>query len=1089
MLRRLAVSAIAAALLAAAWRAQTAFQFGDVRLPHLPWMVAATVGLWLLWLLTLRRTPAPAAPLARRTEWLAVLALCGLGAWFRLVHFGSVPEGMNHDAAFNGMFALDALQGAPYTPYISAAWGRETLFMYLCTALVAVFGNTMEPIQLAATLVGLATLPIFYCFARALVGPRLALLGLALLAVSGWHGVFSRVGWRMIMVPPFTMLALLGLWRGLEGRRWGWVLAGAGAAGAIYTYDAGRIVPPMVGALFLAFAPLQPSRWRLRALGAFVTLATFLLVGAPMLYYAATHFEQFKARAAHLADEHSTQHMGVLANAGTALAMFHYRGNGNDFFIDEPLLEPLAAVLVGFGLLIALTRIREPASRFLLIGFGLALLPGVLAVPNGNRCIPALPFVYVFGAMGLGEVVRLLGGWLSGQRNSVSDPDLTTNHQQPNNMDGGHGGPRYVARALPIALAVVAIAIAGSETYREFLGEQRRRILGFSPEATAAGTYLRRFDQDRYARYVVAEDWPEYTLAYLSYNGGGTPMENHYLIGRTLDDISDRINRYGRKGLVFATDLKPAGRAAFDSLSRLFADHRVEPILAPRVGDRPVGQALIVEPQSAGRTALWSNTTRALAVGGDATASGMRCFAPVGGASGVSLRLQLMRPALPPVEKGGQGGLLHLLADCRAHGRPLLTLAFTPRGLEANQTVLIASDRLEAGRWYDLLVQLPPRGAPTVFVDRVPVALAAVAPTQPLSGVSLSAPAGQRFYLDDLLVVAGVLAPDAEQWQAAARPPGAFDDDFEATPLGLLTAGGDWRTVVGPLAALASPAPHASGAPPAASPGEGGNAFDGGPGASPGHFDQPMGMAFDPDGNLLVADRNNHRIQEFDRNGDFVRAWGRYGEAAGEFKEPHDVAADREFIYVADTWNQRIQGFTPDGVHAFTFTGQPSLSSPRGIAVDHARIYVVEAGGGRVTVYDRDGHLLQTYGAPGSGPGQLIEPTDVVVDGKGDVWVLNTGNNRIEHFAADGRALDPVPIAGWTGNRLKEVYLAIDAQGTLYVGDWDLGAVRRFRPDGTELEPLGDKLRSPTGLVVDPTRVLVALRGENVVRVLSRPAP
>jgi hypothetical protein len=166
-------------------------------------------------------------------------------------------------------------------------------------------------------------------------------------------------------------------------------------------------------------------------------------------------------------------------------------------------------------------------------------------------------------------------------------------------------------RALPVALAVVAIAIAGTETYREFLGEGRRRILGFSPEATAAGGYLRDFDQDRYARYVVAEDWPEYTLAYLSYNGGGTPMENHYLLGRKLDDIADRINRYGRKGLVFATDLKPEGKAAFEKLSRLFADHRVEPIVAPRVGGRPVGQALIIEPQGTGRTALWSNTTRA----------------------------------------------------------------------------------------------------------------------------------------------------------------------------------------------------------------------------------------------------------------------------------------------------------------------------------------------------------------------------------------------------------------------------------------------------------------------------------------------
>jgi sugar lactone lactonase YvrE len=571
-------------------------------------------------------------------------------------------------------------------------------------------------------------------------------------------------------------------------------------------------------------------------------------------------------------------------------------------------------------------------------------------------------------------------------------------------------------------------------------------------------------------------------LAYLSYNGGGTPMENHYLLGRRLEDIADRINRYGRKGLVFATDLKPAGKAALETLSRLFADHRVEAIVAPRVGGRPVGAALIVEPQHAGHTALWSNTTRALAVGGDAAASGRRCFAPVGDAVGVSLRLQLMHPA----SEATTGGELRLLADCTARAPALLTIGFTARGLEAGGVVLVPRERLEPGRWYDLVLQLPAHGAPTAFVDRVPVTLAAVrgAADHALHGIEVSAPAGVRFYVDDLLALPGRLAPDAAQWHAAERPDGAFVEDFEATPLGLLAAGGDWPALAGPLSALASPAPQEAALVAAPPGGESGNAFDGGHGPEPGHFDQPMGIALDPAGRLLVADRNNHRIQVFGRDGDFIRAWGRMGAGPGEFKEPHDVAADKEFVYVADTWNQRVQGFDPDGAHIFTFTGQPSLSSPRGIAVHEARIYVAEAGGGRVTVYDRDGKLLQTYGALGSGPGQLIEPTDVVVDARGEVWVLNTGNNRIEHFAADGRPLAAVPIPGWTGNGLKEVYLATDAQGTLYVGDWDEGAVRRFRPDGTELQPLGAKLRNPAGIAVEPDRVLVAVRNEDVVRVL-----
>ena len=170
-------------------------------------------------------------------------------------------------------------------------------------------------------------------------------------------------------------------------------------------------------------------------------------------------------------------------------------------------------------------------------------------------------------------------------------------------------------------LALTAIGIGGVETYREFLGPTARRINGFSPEATAAGEYLRGFGE-RYTRYVIAEDWPEYTLAYLSYNGGGTPLENHYVLGRRLEDIEARINRYGRKGLVFATDLKPAGRAAFDRLSRLFAEHRSEEITLRGLGGAPVGMALIVEPQHTAHSGLFSDTSRVLAVGGDVGGDG-----------------------------------------------------------------------------------------------------------------------------------------------------------------------------------------------------------------------------------------------------------------------------------------------------------------------------------------------------------------------------------------------------------------------------------------------------------------------------------
>jgi len=125
----------------------------------------------------------------------------------------------------------------------------------------------------------------------------------------------------------------------------------------------------------------------------------------------------------------------------------------------------------------------------------------------------------------------------------------------------------------------------------------------------------------------------------------------------------------------------------------------------------------------------------------------------------------------------------------------------------------------------------------------------------------------------------------------------------------------------------------------------------------------------------------------------------------------------------------------------------------------------------------------------GDGPGHLVEPVDVAVDANGDVWVVNSGNNRVEHFGTDGTPRGSFPVPGWTGTGLKEVSLAVDGDGTLYLTDWDRGGVRRFRPDGSELPTLGAGIRQPSGIAVEHNRVLVVARGEDIVRVLPLDAP
>ena len=81
-----------------------------------------------------------------------------------------------------------------------------------------------------------------------------------------------------------------------------------------------------------------------------------------------------------------------------------------------------------------------------------------------------------------------------------------------------------------------------------------------------------------------------------------------------------------------------------------------------------------------------------------------------------------------------------------------------------------------------------------------------------------------------------------------------------------------------------------------------------------GRFRQPTDVTWDPQGNIYVSDGYvNARIAKFDKNGEWVRSWGKHGKGPGEFNLVHSIAADAQGFYVGDRNNRRIQVFDGDG--------------------------------------------------------------------------------------------------------------------------------------------------------------------------------
>lgn len=1074
---RLALSALLPAFFLLAWYGQHQLQHGVPRARGGWILLGALSALLLLSFLSRRAaslqkhaagpTDKDASRIPPRDERLAVALLLLLGVAFRLAHFSTVPEGINHDAAWYGLYAIHITQGAEYTPYISAAWGRETLFMYVVAPFVWLFGNTPEALQAASALCGIAALLPLYAWVRVMFGAEPALVALAFLAVSGWHLVFSRVGWRVITVPPFEILALHGAWRATQ-RRWrrDWILLGVGAALSIYTYNAARVVPFLCATYFFVFFPWR-SPWRSYLRGGILALVTFILVGAPMLWYAATRFEQFQGRADYLTLERQAAG-GIWGNLWTAATIFNYAGNGNDFFVREPLLGPMAGVLFLLGLATLLSRLGQQQSRFILLGLAISLVPGILAVPNGNRCITALPFVCVLIAFGAIRVARTGAAVLV----------------QPG---------RVTVVWLLLALMV---GTAAAETYAEFLGPGRRPLYGISPGATAAGLFM-RYHRDRYKIYTISS-WPEDTLTYLSYNGRGSPFERYWVWARSFEEAEREIDVHGAKGLLFLTDLQPAGTQAFSLLQKRFPEHRTEWLTPPRRGEGPVGRALFVERAALGRPGLWSNFSPSLFLHGGSPgpeAQAVRCFRRVAGESGLSLRVRIM---LPEVSEARDVGGVQLLDGCDGNPSPTVRVDLGRDGLgaaAASGATLIPWPQLEAGRWYDVYVTLKADRSARVTVEGVTpeaTALLALDPARPVAAGAVRIVAaevnqpGGKLYVDDLTLLAAVVDAGDPRWAAHRRGEGLtiLDETFDDRPFGALAETGGWRDVVGAVTVAHSPAVAQSGVGAAVASG---NAFDSTEGAEPGEFKEPAGIAVDPQGNFYVSERLNNRIQKFAADGTFIRMWGRQGSGPGELREPLDLAADERFLYVADTWNHRIQVYDWNGAPLFVVSGEPTLSSPRGIFARDGRIYLADSGRGWVRIFDRSGQQLKIIGEGSADtPGRLREPVDVVADRSGRIYVVNSGHNRIEIFAADGNPDGFFPIPEWTGSGLKEGYLAIDGKDVLYLSDPVTNTILRFKPDGTPLGAIAaPRLTSPSGLAVHGDLLIVAARRVHAVKALA----
>ena len=242
------------------------------------------------------------------------------------------------------------------------------------------------------------------------------------------------------------------------------------------------------------------------------------------------------------------------------------------------------------------------------------------------------------------------------------------------------------------------------------------------------------------------------------------------------------------------------------------------------------------------------------------------------------------------------------------------------------------------------------------------------------------------------------------------------------------------------------------------------------------------------DGDLIVADSENHRIEQFSPDGILVRAWGEYAdvgvEAApgGTFNQPWGLAAGASGIFVADTWNHRVQRFDADGTFQGSFGvfgtdgGPTSFYGPRSLALDaEGRVFAVDTGNKRVPVFDPQGTPVGQLGGGGLESGKLDEPVGIAIGPDGLIFIADTWNQRVQVFHERGTGFFEVerewPVEAWYGQSIEnKPYIAVGPDGQVCVSDPEGARVLCFDSEGQFLRGIvSSAMARPSGVAIDST--------------------
>lgn len=532
----------------------------------------------------------------RQQVWLALGVILLLAAGLRFWQLGTMPPGLYHDEAYNGLDALALNRGETF-PLFHEGWelyaaeahaerpaqetrfpvffegnyGREPLHIYLMALSIRLFGATPFALRAVPAASGVLAMLMTFLATQTLLGSRaehgqreswppvVVALVAALVLVLLFPAVhFSRFALRMMPFVVVEVAVVWAFWRGVNepaGQRatlW-FLLAGALLGLALYIYAVARLLP----LLFVCFVPLwfwldpaARTHWRRVAVMAVTAFVTAL----PLLIFFARYPYFFIFRIGYVANKGLGTFEGRpwltwLYNIGRVVRGLFWQGETHlrHNLPGRPYLDPIQALFFVLGLVATVRAWASPQRLrylFLWLWLIIMLLPSILSgdAPHFGRMSGAAPPLAILIALG--------AAWAWERLVAVCWTGIQV-------------------RPLAVAVLLLAALISAGLTIRDYFGRYRNH-----PQL-AADFYL---DEWRLGQAAAAE--PAGTMLYL------TPTQEematiYFALGGERTAIA---NYNGGVGAVPAGQpnqpavyfLRPGETAALERLQNYFPDGQVE---------------------------------------------------------------------------------------------------------------------------------------------------------------------------------------------------------------------------------------------------------------------------------------------------------------------------------------------------------------------------------------------------------------------------------------------------------------------------------------------------------------------------------